>query len=95
MTRRSETCRPAMLGMLDMLSTTFMTRDPGQRMTRHYGLSGDRLEAECGSRQTLKPAQGSVVGLVPDLKRVRSQGARAGTGSGRSALRPIPRRDGS
>ena len=58
MTRRSETCRPAMLGMLDMLSTTFMTRDPGQRITRHYGLSGDRLEAECGSRQTLKPAQG-------------------------------------
>ena len=58
MTRRSETCRPAMLGMLDMLSTTFMTRDPGQRITRHYGLSGDRLETECGSRQTVKPVQG-------------------------------------
>lgn len=58
MTRRSETCRPTMLGMLDMLSTTFMTRDPGQRIIGHYGLSGDRLETECGSRQTLKPVQG-------------------------------------
>ena len=66
MTRRSETCRPAMLGMLDMLRGTVGTRDLGQRIARHRELSDNRLEVEYGSRRRSKQTQGSVVGLVPD-----------------------------
>ena len=66
MTRRSETCRPAMLGTLDMLRVNVKARDLGQRIMRHCELSDNRLEVEYGSRKRSKRTQGSVVGLVPD-----------------------------
>lgn len=45
---------------------TVGTRNLGQRMMRHRGLSDDRLEVEFGSKQRRErseQAQGSVVGL--------------------------------
>ena len=66
MTRRSKACRPAMLGMLDMLRGTVGARDLGQRIMRHRELSDNRLEVEYGSKQRSKRFQGAVVGLVPD-----------------------------
>lgn len=50
----------------DAGSATVGTRYLGKRMMRHGGLSDDRLEVECGPRQRLNQAQGSVVGLFPD-----------------------------
>jgi hypothetical protein len=67
-TRRSETCRPAMFGLLGMLRGTVGTRDLGQRITRHRELSDNSLEVEYGSRQRSERAQGALVGLVPDTE---------------------------
>ena len=67
MTRRSETCRPAMLGTLGILGVNVEARErPGQRIVGHCELSDNRLEVEYGSRRRSKQTQGSVVGLVPD-----------------------------
>lgn len=66
MTRRPETCRPAMLGMLGMLRVNVETRGLVQRIIRRCELSDSRLEVEYGSRQRSKQTQWSVVGLVPD-----------------------------
>ena len=67
-TRRSETCRPAMFGLLGVLRGTVGTRDLGQRITRHRELSDNSLEVEYGPRQRSERAQGAVVGLVPDTE---------------------------
>ena len=67
MTRRSETCRPAMLGTLGTLGVDVEARErPGQRIVGHCELSDNRLEVEYGSRQRSKQTQWSVVGLVLD-----------------------------
>lgn len=81
MTRRWELFRPAVFGMLDC--ATAGTRDVGQRMKKHRGLSGDRPRSGVLFEAEVESESGACswpVTFYLALERVQSQTTRAGQG---------------